>query len=89
MNDDEKQNPASNGVGSTDCSAWMSEREHDLMIALRQLCDATRKQAAAVKGESIMVRMKRLAAEKMLSRYESTAPNVNDEPRDLYDHEDQ
>lgn len=54
----------------------------DLIIALRQLCEATEKQRASNGGkESILVSMRRNNAKKMLAKYEPAfSPNIQDEP---------
>jgi len=49
----------------------ISNREHDLMVALRQLCDAIDKQRAMNRGkESILVSTKRGNARRILEKYE-------------------
>ena len=56
----------------------ISNREHDLMVALRQLCDAIDKQRAMNRGkESILVSVKRGNARRILEKYESKYSNVD------------
>lgn len=69
-------------VGSGALFGVMTNREHDLIIALRQLCEATEKQCAANEGEeSILVRVKRNNAKRILEKYDPlSSPNAAYEP---------
>ena len=82
-----QEHPESASLRSGDLFGVMTNREHDLIVALRQLCDATEKQCAANEGkESILVRVKRNNAKRILEKYDPlSSPNteVSDAKRSL------